>query len=129
NVVVDLEKDPSKAQGAPVTVEVTEFPTQRVRGNVGYTTDTGVRVDGLYSHLNTFGRAWVLTTQASLEQRRQSGAVELAMPHAPGAWVNSTQASYERTTLEGVDLQSRRIGIRRARSLEKRDSAYFLTYF
>jgi translocation and assembly module TamA len=129
NVVVDIEKDPAKAERSPVMVQVNEFPTQRVRGNVGYTTDTGIRVDGLYTHLNTFDRAWVLTTQASVEQRRQSTAIDLAMPPGPGAWVNSTQASYERTTLEGIDLRSRRIGIRRARSLEKTDTAFSLTYF
>lgn len=129
NVVVNLEKDASAAELAPVKVDVSEFPTQRVRANVGYTTDTGLHIDGLHTHLNVFGRAWVLNTQAQLEQRRQIGSVELAMPPGRRAWVNSIAGSLERTTLEGVDLRSRRIGVRRARSLEKADTAYSLTYY
>lgn len=129
NVVVDLEKNIKHAERAPVKVDVTEFPTQRVRANVGYTTDTGLHVDGLYTHLNVFGRAWVLNTKAQLEQRRQNGLVELAMPPSRGAWVNSVAGSLERTTLEGIDLRTRRIGVRRARSLEKADTAYSLTYY
>jgi translocation and assembly module TamA len=129
NVIVDLEKDPLQAVQAPVNVRVTEFPTQHVRSNFGYTTDTGFQIEGKYTHLNVFDRAWVFNSQARLEQRRQLGSVELAMPPEPGAWVHSVQGSLERTTLEGVDLRSRRIGVRRARSLDKTDTAYFITYF
>ncbi|MGE5651275.1 MAG: autotransporter assembly complex protein TamA [Bacillota bacterium] len=129
NVVIDVDKDPARAQQAPVRVQVTEFPTQRLRAGVGYSTDTGAHVEGRYSHLNLFGRAWVLDTQLRLEQRRQLGAVELAMPPGSGGWVDSAHASIDRTTLEGIDLRSRRIGLRRARNTEKRDFAYTLEYY
>ncbi|QDZ27921.1 autotransporter assembly complex family protein [Noviherbaspirillum sp. UKPF54] len=129
NVVIDVDKDPARAQQAPVRVQVTEFPAQRLRAGVGYSTDTGAHVEGRYSHLNLFGRAWVLDTQLRLEQRRQLGAVELAMPPGSGGWVDSAHASIDRTTLEGIDLRSRRIGLRRARNTEKRDFAYTLEYY
>lgn len=129
NVVIDIDKDPAHAQQAPVHVQVTEFPTQRLRAGVGYSTDTGAHVEGRYSHFNLFNRAWVLDTQLRLEQRRQLGAVELAMPPGAGGWIDSAHASIDRTTLEGIDLRSRRIGLRRARNTEKRDFAYTLEYY
>ncbi|HJV84501.1 MAG TPA: autotransporter assembly complex family protein [Noviherbaspirillum sp.] len=129
NAVVDIDKNPAQAKDTPVNVRVTEFPTQRVRTGVGYATDTGAHLDGRYSHYNMFGRAWVLDAQARVEQRRQFGALDLAMPPDGTAYVNSTHASIERTTLAGVDLRSRRIGARRTRNTEKRDFAYTLEYY
>ena len=128
NVVIDIDKDPAHAVETPVNVRVTEFQTQRLRAGAGYATDTGAHLEGRYSHYNVFGRAWVLDTQLRLEQRRQLGALDLAMPPDSTGYVNSAHASNERTTLEGVDLRSRRIGLRRTRNTEKRDFAYTLEY-
>lgn len=129
NVVIDIDKDPAHAEQTPVKVRVTEFPTQQMRIGIGYATDTGARVEGPYSHYNVFNRAWVLNAQARVEQRRQLGALELAMPPDSSAHVNSAHASLERSTLEGVDLRSQRIGLRRTRNTEKRDFAYTLEYY
>jgi translocation and assembly module TamA len=129
NAVVDIDKDPAHAEGAPVDVHVTEYPAQRVRGGVGYATDTGARVEGRYTHNNVFGRAWVLDSQLRIEQRRQLGSIDLALPPDAGAWTNSAHVSSDRTTLQGVDLRSRRAGVRRARSGEKDDYGYTLEYY
>lgn len=129
NAVINVERDPAQAAHAPVSVRVTEYPEQRVRAGVGYTTDTGAHVDARHWHNNLFGRAWVLDTHALVEQRRQLGAVELSMPPGPRAFVNSMHASLERTTLEGVELRSRRTGVRRTRHTDKRDLSYSLEYY
>jgi translocation and assembly module TamA len=129
NVVVDISKDPANATLAPVDVRVTEYPTQRIRGGVGYATDTGARVEGRYTHNNVFGRAWVLDSQLRIEQRRQLGSLDLAMPPDTSGWTNSGHVSSDRTTLKGIDLRSRRAGLRRARSTEKDDYAYTLEYY
>lgn len=129
NVVVDIDKDPGHAHGTPVDVRVTEFPAHRVRAGAGYATDTGAHLEGRYSYYNLFDRAWVLDAQTRLEQRRQSGALELAMPPGTGAWVNSGHGSVERTTLEGIDLRSKRIGLRRTRTSDRDDFSYTLEYY
>lgn len=129
NVVVDIDKDPAHAKEVPVNVRVTEFPSQRLRAGTGYSTDTGAHVEGRYSHYNLFDRAWVFDAQLRLEQRRQLGAFDLAMPPGGGGWINSMHASIDRTTLAGIDLRSRRIGLRRTRNTEKRDFAYTLEYY
>ncbi|MDF3037109.1 MAG: outer membrane protein assembly factor [Paucimonas sp.] len=129
NAAIDIDRNPSTAEHAPVKVQVTEFPYQRIRAGAGYTTDTGARLDGRYSHHNLFGKAWVLDAQTRLEQRRQLGSLELAMPPAPDGYVKSVHGSAERTTLEGIDLRSRRLGVRRALSTDRRDTAYFIEYY
>jgi translocation and assembly module TamA len=129
NVIVSIDDDPAHPDMTPVKVQVSEFPAQRVRGGVGYSTDTGAQVEGRYSHYNVFNRAWTFDSQANLEQQRQYGMLELAMPPDSKSFVNSINTSEDRTTLEGVDLRSFRVGIKRARSREFYDTAYTLDYY
>lgn len=129
NAVISVDPDPDKAELAPVKVAISEFPTQRLRTGVGFTTDTGAHIEGRYWHNDLLHRAWALDTQLKLEQERQVGALGLALPPDAGGYVNSFQSSIERTTLEGVDLQSRRIGLRRANETEPRDRIYLLAYY
>ena len=129
NIVVDIQKDPAQATLTPVEVKVTEYPTQRIRGGVGYATDTGARVEGRYSHNNVFGRAWVFDSQVRVEQQRQNATLDLAMPPDGTAYVNSVHGAMERTTLEGVELRSRRAGVRRARSTDSDDYAWSVEYY
>lgn len=129
NAIVGINDDPAHPEMSPVNVQVTEFPTQRIRTGVGYATDTGAQVQGRYSHYNVFNKAYVFDSQASIEQKRQYGMLSLAMPPDSKAFVNSFNTSYERTTLEGVDLRSFQSGIKRSRIGELYDTTYSLTYY
>ncbi|RXZ38009.1 outer membrane protein assembly factor [Oxalobacteraceae bacterium CAVE-383] len=129
NAIVSIDDDPAHPDMTPVKVQVSEFPAQRIRTGVGYSTDTGAQVEGRYSHYNVFNRAWTFDSQVKLEQQRQYGMLELAMPPDSKSFVNSVNTSRDRTTLEGVDLRSFRVGVKRARSREFYDTAYTLDYY
>ncbi|MDY7579811.1 autotransporter assembly complex family protein [Herbaspirillum sp. RTI4] len=129
NVIVGIDDDPAHAENAPVKVQVSEFPTQRIRTGVGYSTDTGASVDARYTHYNVFDRAWVFDSQIKLEQKRQFESINLAMPPDSKSFVNSVGITNDRTTLEGVDLRSLVLDLRRARSFEFYDTAYTLDYY
>lgn len=129
NAVIDIERDPENAELTPVTVNVTEFPTQRVSTGVGYSTDTGASVEGRYSHNNIFGRAWVFDARARIEQERQLGSLNLAMPPDRTGFVNAADFSYERTTLEGIDLRSLRSSLWRTRTSDTLDLAFKLQFY
>ncbi len=129
NAIVGIDNDPEHPDMAPVKVQVTEYPIQRIRTGIGYATDTGAQVEGRYSHYNVFNRAWVFDSQLRIEQKRQYGLLNLAMPPDTKNFVNSVSSSWDRTTLEGVDLRSFRTGIKRARTGELYDTAYSLTYY
>ena len=129
NVIVGIDDDPNHPALTPVKVQVTEFPAQRLRAGVGYATDTGAQVQGGYSNYNVFGDAWVFDSTAKIEQRQQYGSLSLNMPPDQRSFVNGINSSYDRTTLQGVDLRSQRIGLKRARSLENYDTALTLDYY
>ncbi|MFJ2988546.1 autotransporter assembly complex family protein [Collimonas sp. NPDC087041] len=129
NVIVSIDDDPAHASESPVNVQVSEFPTQRVRAGLGYATDTGAQVQGRYTNYNVFGKAWVFDAQTKIEQRRQYGSLDLSMPPDTRSFVNGVNGSYDRTTLQGVDLRSLKVGLKRARSLENYDTALTLDYY
>jgi translocation and assembly module TamA len=126
---VAIDDDPAHPEQTPVKVQVTEFPAQRIRAGVGYSTDTGAQVEGRYSHYNVFNKAYVFDSQLRLEQKRQYGVLSLAMPPDEKAFVNSINSSYDRTKLEGIDLRSQQVGFKRARNSENYDTTYSLTYY
>lgn len=129
NVVVGIDDDPAHPELTPVKVQVTEFPTQRIRAGVGYATDTGAEVQGRYTNYNIFGNAWVFDSQAKIEQKSQHGSLELDMPPDRRSFINGINTSVDRTTLQGVDLRSLRAGLKRARTLENYDTALTLDYY
>lgn len=129
NVIVSIADDPALAQESPVNVQVTEFRTQRLRAGIGYASDTGAHVQGRYTNNNIFDRAWVFDTQTKIEQRRQYGALTLSMPPDRRSFVNDIHGSYDRTSLQGVDLRSLKVGLKRARSLENYDTALTIDYY
>lgn len=140
NVQVDLESpsaadaEQAAARGeavtAPVKVRVREYPVHRLSSGVGFTTDTGAQVEGRYSYYNLFNRAWVLDSQARIEQKRQYAFLEAAMPPDSHTYRNSIYGSYERTIdIESTDLTSWRTGLKRSRSREKYDTTWSLDFY
>jgi len=129
NAIIDIVRDPENPEGTPVTVNVSEFPTQRISAGVGYSTDTGASVEGRYSHNNIFDKAWVFDSRLKIEQERQLGNLNLAMPPDKTGFVNAADFAYERTTLEGVDLRSLRYGLWRSRTSDTLDLAFKLQYY
>lgn len=140
NVQVDLEEPPAATSDeaaaqrqtvtAPVRVKVREYPTHRLSSGVGFTTDTGAQVEGRYSYYNLFNRAWVLDSQARIEQKRQYAFLETAMPPDSHTYRNSVYASYERLIdVESTDTKSWRGGLKRSRSREKYDTTVSLDFY
>lgn len=129
NVIIGIDNDPKHPDLTPVKVQVTELPTHRIRAGAGYSTDTGANVLGRYSYYNLLDRAWVFDSQIKLEQQRQFATLGIDMPPDRRGYVDGMRMSEERTTLKGIDLRDLRIGVKRARSLEKYDTAYTLDYY
>ncbi|PWF48485.1 autotransporter assembly complex protein TamA [Massilia glaciei] len=129
HATVDIGRDPALAGAAPVLVELTENPLQRLRAGIGYTSDTGASLSGLYSHNSLWRPGLAFESELVLEQRRQLARAALALPPRPGGFILSVRAFTEQTRLEGVEQLSRQIGVQRARHGERRDTEYALTYY
>jgi len=57
------------------------------------------------------------------------GGSTLTPAPAPGATVDSLHSSFERTALEGIDLRSQRLGLRRSSTTDLRETVYALDLY
>ena len=87
SVAIDVDSDPAKPVETPMHVKVSEYPYNSIRGGVGYSTDNGPLIQGSYSYLDTFGKAWPFTVEGRIDQIQQYGQIQLAMP--PGREVEA----------------------------------------
>jgi translocation and assembly module TamA len=129
SVAIDVGNDPAKPLETPVRVKVSEYPYNSIRGGVGYATDTGPQVQGNYSYLNTFGKAYPFTVSGRIDQIEQFGQIQLAMPPGERGWTNSVLASYGTTNVSGTRIYSLRGGVQTTRTSQYLDYGYSLLYY
>nr|WP_233272689.1 autotransporter assembly complex family protein [Paraburkholderia acidisoli] len=129
SVATDIDDNTQKPNETPVHVKVSEYPYNNFRGGVGYSTDTGAHVQGGYTYLDTFGKAWPFQMQGRLDQIQKYGQVQLSMPPGPRAWTNSVLASYTTTDVSDTTIYSARVGVQRTRTSQNIDYAYSLMFY
>jgi translocation and assembly module TamA len=86
---VDIEADPARADAAPVRAAVIEGNSQNVEAGVGYSTDTGARLELRYADVDLFDAAWRLRTVLRLDQKNRNLQLDLdSPPRSDGSWRN-----------------------------------------
>ncbi|WP_410836769.1 autotransporter assembly complex protein TamA [Paraburkholderia sp. SIMBA_030] len=129
SVAIDVDSDPAKPVETPLHVKVSEYPYNNIRGGIGYSTDNGPLIQGSYSYLDTFGKAWPFTIAGRIDQVQQYGQIQLAMPPGPRAWTNSVLASYTNTDVSDTRIYSLRAGVQRARTAQFIDYNYSILFY
>lgn len=77
---VTADVDAKRPDEAPIRVTVVEAPLRRVKLGVGYSTDIGFKVEGVYTQRDFFGRPWQWNSGARLAQREQVAFTEVITP-------------------------------------------------
>jgi translocation and assembly module TamA len=80
SVVVDIERDPAKAERAPVRLSVVERVRHSVGLAVGYGTDDGARIETTYRDRNLFNRGFDLQSSIRAAQEQQFAYVDIYLP-------------------------------------------------
>ena len=113
-VIVEIDRDPARAAATPVRVQVAEALPKRVGFGVGYSTNTGYRVETSYRDVNLRKRGWELVSGIRLEQKRQSAFADVFLPPKQGKHRDSFGALLDRSDLEGLKVTSQAVGVARA---------------
>ena len=89
SVQADIDTDPLLADSAPLRVAVIESSTQHFEAGVGYSTDSGPRVEARYSNQDIYESAWRFKTGLRVDEKAQQLQVDFDSPPRPGArWQN-----------------------------------------
>ena len=113
SVIVDIERDPALADAVPVRVQVTEALPRYAGMGVGYSTNTGARVEFNYRDSNLRQRGWEFSTGLRYEQYRQSLYADIFLPPR-GEHRDSVGALIQRSDLEGLKVDTQILGATRA---------------
>lgn len=104
SVFINMEPDASKADGAPVTVQVHEMPLQQATVGIGASSDTGPRISVEHLHRHVFNQAWQAKTKLQLAKVDSSLQVDLTSHPQPGRkrWLVSGQLARETDSTDSV---------------------------
>jgi translocation and assembly module TamA len=127
-VIVAIEPDPAVALAVPIQVTVTERPAQQLSFGVGYSTDTGERVQATYLHRNIFGEGQRLRLDGRLESKSNLALAELAWPRTARGYENRASLAYEQQDIEGQETESWKAVISRNRRRDRIDATASLQY-
>jgi len=123
-VSIDFENDPSKPQLVPISVELTEAQTKRVSFGVGYSTNTGARLETTYRQTLVFGFPYTLQTGIGLDSKRSVFFSDLLLPPKPNGALDSLGGLLEHTDIENVITDRWAVGVARANTRETKDAGF-----
>jgi translocation and assembly module TamA len=109
SVFINMEPDATRADGAPVTVQVHEAPLQQAILGVGASSDTGPRVSVEHLHRHVFNQDWQAKTKLQLAKVDSSLQIDLTSHPQPGRrrWLVSGQFAKETDTYDSVTTSER----------------------
>lgn len=126
--LVEVEIDPDKPEKVPVKVMLTEMQSKKVGFGVGYSTNTGERLQVDYHDLYLEGLGWGFHSKLKLETKNQSLDGEFQLPLAADGYRDSLNAGYERTNVQGETTKKYVTGAKRSRVLDNIETALSLQY-
>lgn len=122
SVVIAVEPDPSRADHVPIQVKVAEAQTKRVSFGLGYSTNTGPRVETLYRQSLIFGYPYTLQTGIGVDRTRAIVYGDVLLPPKPNGALDSVGALFERSDIEDVITHRWGAGAARTQLREAKES-------
>ena len=97
---ITVDRDPAKADAAPVQVVVTEARTQRIDTGVSFSTDTRLGAQLNYSHQDLASSALRLRSLLKFDEKTQTIEGSVDTPPRNGGFWNTLQTRYEATDIQ-----------------------------
>ncbi|HSO07533.1 MAG TPA: autotransporter assembly complex family protein [Pelomicrobium sp.] len=120
---VTADVDAKRPDNAPIQVTVVEAPLRRVKLGIGFSTDIGFKVEGVYTQRDFFGRPWQWNTGARIAQREQIAFTEVITPrnadgHRYGVGVLTDRQDVQGEVTTSISALLRRLTPGRTQEME-----------
>lgn len=113
-VLVEVPFDPARPDKAPIRITLVEAKSKRLGAGLGYSTNTGPRIEGTYRQVGLFGFPYTLQTGVGYDKTRTIGFADILLPPKPNGAVDSFGILGERTDIQNLITQRTAIGASRA---------------
>ena len=112
----------------PVHLRLRERAPHRVSFGAGASSNTGARVEAVYSTTDLAWQAWKLNTGVRLEERKQTLYADIFLPPAHGRYLPSLGMAIEKSDIANLQTERRAFSIQRAQKRGSVDSKYSLNW-
>ena len=132
---VQVSTQPEEAQAdadgrlqLPVHLRLRERAPHRISFGAGASSNTGARVEAMYSTTNLAWQAWKLNTGVRLEEKRQTLYADVFLPPAHKNYLPSVGMAIEHTDIANLKTERHAFSIQRAQKRGSVDAKYLLNW-
>ncbi|MCU0939005.1 MAG: BamA/TamA family outer membrane protein [Burkholderiaceae bacterium] len=128
SVLVDVPLDPAAPERVPIRLSLVEGKSKRLSTGVGYSTNTGFQVEGLYRQVGLFGFPYTLQAGAGYDRTRTVGYADILLPPKPSGARDSLGVLAERTDIQNEITERYAAGVERLHQRESAERAGGVNY-
>ncbi len=129
SVFATIEPDPAYPNRVPILVTVNEYEQKQLSLGIGFSTDSGPRVQARWLNRNLNQRNWRLESDVLLDRNTRSAGSELFFQPLDIGWRPSVAVNYERREITGEITDRLRAGARLNRILTRSEQSWSLMYY
>jgi translocation and assembly module TamA len=123
-----VEVDAAQPRNAPVRVDLVENQRKRLSLGVGFSTDTGPRLQAKWLDRNFLMRNWRLESELRFDRETRLVSNDVFLPPRANGWQPSFGAHLERTVAAGETVDKLRLGGRLSSANKVDEKVYALAY-
>lgn len=127
-IPVEAEPDENGQLILPVHIYLRERQPHNLSFGVGASSNTGARVEMVYSTQNLFNQAWKLNTGLRIEERKQTFYSDIYLPPAKERYQPSIGFAFEKTDISNLQTERRAFSIQRAQQRGSVAAKYSLNW-
>ncbi len=109
--ILDENGKPTGEKTLPYTLKVTEKPGHIFGAGLGYSTNTGSRIEGQYQTANFLNQAWHLESAVRLEEKQQTLLADVFFLPRPNRHQMAVGAISEYSRIEGLNISRYALGV------------------
>jgi translocation and assembly module TamA len=128
SVLVDVPLDPAAPERVPIRLSLVEGKSKRLSTGIGYSTNTGFQVEGLYRQVGLFGFPYTLQAGAGYDRTRTVGYADILLPPKPSGARDSLGVLAERTDIQNEITERYAAGVERLHQRESAERAGGVNY-
>jgi translocation and assembly module TamA len=124
-----IEPDPAHPNNVPVRLDLTENPLKKLSFGIGFSTDSGLRVEARWLQRNFLDRDWRLESDLRWDNKTRRAGVGLFLPALSNGWRPSYDARYERNNISGELTDAVRTGARITSPNKSDEKVWSIDYY
>ncbi|GGB96407.1 outer membrane protein assembly factor [Oxalicibacterium flavum] len=124
-----VDIDPTKPHNVPVRLDLNENERKRLSLGIGFSTDSGARLQVKWLNRNFLQRDWRLESNLKIDRDNRLIGSDVYLPPLENGWIPSFGAHYEYTNSAGETVDKVQTGARLTSPDKNNEKVWALTFY